>query len=90
MNWVDRKRHPKECEGDLGKKRHVLGGVRVDDGECDDHMCDGHSSFFVLCSCGYCVRVSGSVGYEDYGYAEHRMKVIEHHLGLEFRENDDE
>jgi hypothetical protein len=89
MEWKDRKRHPKESEGNLGLKKHVLGGVRVDDGECDDHMCDGHSSFFVVCSCGWASPDVGGRSTEEEVINGHRMAVIEHHLGLTILENDD-
>lgn len=89
MNWKDRKKELKETEGNLLATRHVIGGVRVDLGACDDHMCDGHTAFFVKCSCGFAARVAGRHDEETPAVHEHRLRVIERHLNLRFAEDDD-
>jgi len=88
MNFKIRKKHPKEADGNLKPTRHYYSGIRVDDGECGDHYCDGHTSYFVKCSCGFARQVGDRESPEE-DMLDHRMAVIEYHLGLRFSENDD-
>jgi hypothetical protein len=87
MNFKERKKQPKVAKGDLGQKRHVFSGIRVDGGTCGDNYCPGHAKYYVKCSCGFAVQVSAGYGAEDEIAADHRRAVTEHHLGLTFAEN---
>jgi hypothetical protein len=87
MRFVSKKRSPKESEGVLKPTRHHFSGVHVDTGDCGDHYCPGHSNLFLKCSCGFTQRVVGSEHAEEVK-REHRMAVVEYHLGLVFTEDD--
>ena len=87
MRFVSRKKQPKESEGVLKPTRHHFSGVHVDEGDCGDHYCSGHSSMSVKCSCGFVQRVTGHDHAEEV-MRSHRMAVVEYHLGLVFTEDD--
>lgn len=88
MTFKNRKKAPREDAGDLSVKKHIVSGIRVDEGECGDHYCDGHQSFWAKCTCGFVTRVPDHDTQPV--ILAHRLAVIEWHLGLSVTEDDDE
>jgi hypothetical protein len=80
--YVDVAAPPTRGEGNLVNKYHIFHGEENSLDDCGSHGCTGHTSYYLVCDCGFSAPCSYET--EQVVIQRHELDVIKYQLGLKF------